>query len=258
MIKVFQQDKTQIKIYDHEIEMANTAGNFVAQHLHNSIREKGKANLIVGTGTSQIRFLEALSKRSLDWEKITVFHLDEYIGISPNHPASFRKYLRDRFINIVQPGKAYFLNGDADDLQAEIERYQKLLKGNPIDIACIGIGENGHIAFNDPPTADFDDPKCIKVVVLDEACRMQQVGEGWFDKMEDVPTRALTLTIPTILESNAICCVVPDQRKAEAVQKTLYGPISTECPASILRNHPNAILFLDKYSSCKLQNESSE
>ena len=174
------------------------------------------------------------------------------MGLSEEHPASFRKYLHERIIDHVQPGDAYFLNGDTENLQAEIKRYEQLLASHPIDVACIGIGENGHIAFNDPPVADFEDPRRVKVVQLDEKSRRQQVGEGWFDTLDEVPEQALSLTIPAIMQSTMISCVVPDQRKADAVYDTLYGPVSTDCPASILRTHPEATLFLDQYSAQRI------
>lgn len=188
----------------------------------------------------------------IEWEKITVFHLDEYRGISSTHPASFRRYLRERILDGVGPRKVYFLDGDAEDVEQEMQRYANALKSHPIDIACIGIGENGHIAFNDPPVADFADPKWVKLVTLDEACKMQQIGEGWFPTMDDVPVQALTLTIPAILSSKTISCVVPDQRKAQAVYNTFHRSISTDCPATILRRHPDTRFFLDQGSASKL------
>ena len=152
-----------------------------------------------------------------------------------------------------KPKEVYYLNGDAEDTEGEVKRYEEKLKEHPIDIACVGIGENGHLAFNDPPVADFNDPKLVKVVELDEACRNQQLGEGWFSTFDEVPKEAITLTISAIMNCNAISCVVPDERKAEAVYNTLYGDIDTKCPGSILRKHPKTILFLDKGSSSKLK-----
>ena len=237
--------------------MGEAAAGFVSQHLHEAIQKNGAANLILATGTSQFSFLEALKKKDIDWEKITVFHLDEYIGISDQHPASFRKYLKERILDEVHPGEIYFLNGDDENLTLVIKNYEKLLDNHPIDVACIGIGENGHIAFNDPPVADFNDPHKVKVVELDIACRMQQLGEGWFPSFEDVPGKALSLTIPAIMKSNAISCFVPDKRKSTAVYNTLYGEITTACPASILRKHPDTILWLDQDSASKIKNVSN-
>ena len=247
-------DSLTVQAYKTAEEMGKAAAKFVADNIQTALDEKGNVNLMLATGASQFTFLDALKNiDSLDWSKITTFHLDEYIGISSDHKASFRKYLHERIIDEVQPKEAYFLNGDVDDISEEVERYEDLLKNHPIDIACIGIGENGHIAFNDPPIADFEDPHLVKVVELDDKSREQQVGEGWFDSIEDVPTQALSLTIPAIMQSNVISCVVPDSRKAGAVHNALYGPISTDCPASVLRTHPNAVLFLDTQSASRLK-----
>ncbi len=233
--------------------MGKAAADFVEEKLVETIDRKGSANLILATGASQFKFLDALKEKDIDWQKITVFHLDEYKGISDTHPASFRKYLKDRILDAVQPRKIYFLNGDAEDVENEMAQYAEALKKHPIDIACIGIGENGHIAFNDPPVADFHDPKLVKLVTLDEACRNQQLGEGWFPTLADVPKQALTLTITAILNCKTISCVVPDERKSEAVYKTLYHKISTACPATILRQHDDSRLFLDRASAAKVE-----
>lgn len=236
--------------------MGKAAAEFVAGNIQSVIEQKGEVDLMLATGASQFMFLDALKNiDSLDWSKITTFHLDEYIGISSHHKASFRKYLHDRIIDEVQPKEAHFLQGDAEDIEAEIKRYEKLLEDHPIDIACIGIGENGHIAFNEPPIADFNDPELVKIVELDNKSRQQQVGEGWFDNLEDVPKQALSLTIPAIMQSKTISCVVPDSRKAQAVHDALYGPIATDCPASILRTHPDTVLFLDKRSASGLKTD---
>lgn len=254
IMQVKKVDTLVIQIYEAAEMMGEAAAEYVAQQVQSVLNEKGHANLMLATGASQFTFLNAFkSIDKLDWSKITTFHLDEYIGLSSDHRASFRKYLHERIIDDVQPKEAYFLNGDVKDIEKEIERYESLLKSHPIDIACIGIGENGHIAFNDPPVADFEDPHLVKTVELDEKCRQQQVGEGWFDNIEEVPKQALSLTIPAIMQSKAISCVVPDSRKAEAIHNTLYGPVDTDCPASILKTHPNAILFLDEQSALGLE-----
>lgn len=172
--------------------------------------------------------------------------------MSDQHPASFRKYLRERILDEVKPAEVNYLAGDAQDIEAVTMRYENLLKTHPIDLACIGIGENGHIAFNDPAVADFNDPRLVKVVELDDACRRQQLGEGWFPTLEDVPREALSLTIPAIMSSKVISCVVPDKRKAAAVYNALYGPVSIACPASILRKHSAVTLFLDLLSAAEL------
>lgn len=253
-IKSFEVDSLTVQIYDSKASMGQAASHYVTEKLIEAISRNGKAHLILATGASQFTFLDAFKQEeAVDWSKITVFHLDEYTGMSDQHPASFRKYLRERILDEVKPGTVHFLNGDAENIEHEIDRYENLLKSHSIDVACIGIGENGHIAFNDPPVADFNDPRLVKVVELDDACRRQQMGEGWFAALDDVPTHALSLTIPAIMKSKTISCVVPDQRKAEAVYNTLYRPIDTVCPATILRRHPQTILFLDNHSASKLE-----
>lgn len=249
MIKGFKSDSLQIKIFENSDALGKAASMAVAQQLNDVIGKKGHANLILATGASQFSFLEHLQNETIDWKKITVFHLDEYLGIPESHPASFRKYLKERILQKVQPGQVHYLEGDAADVNAEASRYETLLKDHPIDLACIGIGENGHIAFNDPPVADFNDPRLVKAVALDQACRMQQLGEGWFPSLDKVPTHALSLTIPAIMSCASISCVAPDERKAKAVYETIRGEISTACPASILRRHPDAVLYLDPYSA---------
>jgi len=238
-----------VRIYPAARSMGQAAADFVAGSINQAIREKGQANLILATGASQFSFLDALQTHEIDWQRVVVFHLDEYKDLPDTHPASFRKYLKERILDEVKPKKVYLLNGDAVDTSAEMERYSQALGNHTIDIACIGIGENGHIAFNDPPVADFDDPRLVKVVRLDEACRQQQLGEGWFPTLADVPREALTLTIPAIMRCKRISCVVPDQRKAVAVKQTLMEAISTKCPASILRTHADTVLFLDEASA---------
>ena len=248
-IKDFKKDNLKVKVYKKTDEMGQSAAIFVADRLNEVIYKKGSANLILATGASQFSFLKYFQKQDLDWEKITVFHLDEYKNLPETHPASFRKYLKERILEIVKPGEVHYLKGDASDIDSEIKRYEDLLKSHPVDVACIGIGENGHIAFNDPPVADFNDPHLVKVVELDDDCRRQQLGEGWFPTFDDVPTHALSLTITAIMNCKTISCVVPDERKAKAVYNTLNQEISTACPATILRNHPDTVLFLDKASA---------
>lgn len=244
----FQKDNLHIHVFPAEQEMGIAAAEFVSRELISVIQKKGTANLILATGTSQFSFLEALKNQYIEWSRITVFHLDEYTGMTDQHPASFRKYLKERILDEVKPGKVCLIPADAEDLDAAMAAYEKLLRSHPADVACIGIGENGHIAFNDPPVADFNDPRLVKLVELEEACRKQQLGEGWFPTLDEVPKFAVTLTIPAILASETISCVVPGKRKARAVKDTLYGNISTACPASILRNHHHAFLFLDRES----------
>lgn len=247
-VKAFSGDRLRVRVYENETDMGMAAASLTESYIRQAIETRGHANLILATGTSQFDFLEALKLKTIGWEKVTVFHLDEYIGLSPDHPASFRRYLKERILDSVSPGRVFLINGDAPDLDSEMAAYSRLLKENPVDIACIGIGENGHIAFNDPPVADFNDPVLVKAVELDHECRMQQLGEGWFPSLEEVPKMAVTLTIPAIMNSGAISCVVPGERKRKAVNNTLYAGISEKCPATILRNHPDATLFLDRLS----------
>lgn len=249
----FQADKLEVKLFETNDILGQAAAKSVAGILQEAIAQRGSANLILATGASQFKFLEHLQKQTIDWQKIIVFHLDEYKDLPETHPASFRKYLKERILEQVNPREVHYLNGDAPDVDAEVIRYEKLLKEHSIDVACIGIGENGHIAFNDPPVADFNDPKLVKVVELDEACRLQQLGEGWFPSLSDVPKEALSLTIPAIMRAKRISCVVPGVQKAKAVFNTLNQEISTECPATILREHPHAILYLDRLSSADLK-----
>jgi glucosamine-6-phosphate deaminase len=255
-LKTTKVDSLNVQVYDTPSSLGKEACDFVTKRVKHSIKKNGHANLLLATGASQFQFLQALQQVDLDWQKITTFHLDEYVGLSEDHKASFRKYLHDRIIDIVRPGEAYFLRGDAEDIRGEIKRYEQLLKSHPIDVACIGIGENGHLAFNDPPVADFGDPKDVKIVELDKKSRQQQVDEGWFNKIDDVPKQALSLTIPAIMRSKVISCVVPEQRKAEAVYRTLNDPVSSVIPATVLRTHPNATLFLDEGSALKLDMSS--
>jgi len=254
MRKTFFKNNLKVEIFDNEKKMGQAAASFVVENLNNTIKIIGYANLILGTGTSQYPLIESLLNEELNWGKINLFHLDEYIGLSDQHPASFRKFLKDRVVDIINPKNVYYLQGDAGDINSEIRRYESLLKSNPIDVACIGIGENGHIAFNDPAFADFNDPELLKIVELDNVCRKQQVGEGWFINIDQVPKTAVTLTIPAIMSSKVLCCTVPAKRKAEAVYNTLIKEINTSCPASIIRKHDNAILFLDDNSSMKILN----
>jgi glucosamine-6-phosphate deaminase len=251
--KSFYRDKLRVEIFEKTEDMGEASATFVADKLYRAIKEKGSANLILGTGASQYPFLDSLFKKKIDWNKINLFHLDEYIGLSDQHPASFRRFLRERIADKVHPLNVHYLNGDAEDINGEIKRYELLLKSHPVDVACIGIGENGHIAFNDPSVADFNDPHYLKVVEMDEACRKQQVGEGWFPTINHVPKEAVTLTITAIMDCKALSCSVPDERKSEAVYNSLTGDISTSCPASILRRHGEARLFLDRFAAMKIQ-----
>lgn len=251
--KTFNKDKLLVKIYPDKDELGKAAAQFVADEIRFKLKMNGSAKIILATGASQFSFLRYLQMEKIDWQNITVFHLDEYIGLGQDHPASFRRYLKERILDHVKPATVNFLNGDAPDPEKEAKRYEELLQREKIDVACIGIGENGHIAFNDPPVADFNDPRLVKKVELDNACRSQQMGEGWFPSLNDVPSHALSLTVPAIMRAEVISCVVPDERKARAVYDAIHGAISTACPASILRTHPSAVLFLDRAAASGLK-----
>lgn len=239
-------------IHQNKSDLGLAAAKCVLEKIESILEEKESIRLILATGTSQFSFLEALLHEAIDWTKITVFHLDEYVGLSNLHPASFRNYLHERILKHVTPRAIFYLNGDAPSMKVVCETYTQELKKAPIDIACIGIGENGHLAFNDPPVAQFDDPQWVKQVTLDAHCRQQQLDEGWFPSLEKVPKEALTLTLPAIMASNYISCVVPERRKAKAVYDALHGPLDTSCPASILRTHPQVDLHLDLESAALL------
>ena len=230
--------------------LGKKAAQMGAELIRKAILDKGKANIIVATGASQFEMLNELVKENIDWSLVTAFHLDEYIGLSEIHPASFRKYLKERFADIVSPKEFIYVNGNTDP-DEECIRLGKLISKHPIDVAFVGIGENSHLAFNDPP-ADFETEEAYLVVILNEACRRQQMGEGWFSTISDVPEKAISMSIKQIIKSKAIICSVPDLRKAEAVKKTVEGSISPAIPASIMRRHEAAWLFLDKDSASML------
>jgi len=236
-------------VYQTSGEMAAAAASSAAEAIKNAIKTKGRANIILATGASQIEMLGCLTRRrraeGVDWAEVTMFHLDEYIGLVPEHPAGFGKYLRERFVEKVEGLKAaHFVAGDAEDPKQECERIGRVIAEHPIDVALIGIGENGHLAFNDPP-ADFETDEPYIIVELDEKCRKQQLGEGWFESLEQVPGRAISMSIRQILKSAFLVVTVPDERKAEAVKNALEGPITPACPASILQQHGNCRIFLD-------------
>lgn len=237
-----------------KLDMAQKAADMAADKIRKAISENGVARIIVATGASQFEFLEALVKEpGIDWTKVTGFHLDEYVGIPVTHKASFRGYMRERLVaRTPQPMKVFNeVNGEAADQDAEVARLEALIRAAPIDVACVGIGENGHLAFNDPP-ADFDTNRAYKVVPLDHKCRMQQVGEGWFPSIDDVPTQAFSMTIKQIMWSRSIVCTCPDARKADAVKGAVEGPVTNVLPSSILQMHPDCGMFLDPASAEKL------
>lgn len=235
----------QISIHPNKDEMAQAAASEAAGRLKQAIAQKGSATFIAATGASQLGFLAALtSDPEIDWPKTTMFHLDEYIGLPESHPASFHQVLEEHLIGRVHPGVVHIIRGNVPDAESECRRLGELLVDVEIDVAFVGIGENGHLAFNDPP-ADFETEEAFIVVNLDEACRLQQVGEGWFDSLLDVPDRAISMSIMQIMRSKTIICTVPDHRKAQAVRDCFSGRVSPMHPASILQLHKNASVHLD-------------
>ena len=226
-------------------QLGAVAGSTAAQMIWYAIEKNGHANIILATGTSQFETLNHLVTEDIDWGKVTMFHLDEYIGLPESSPASFRHYLKERFIEKVAPLKEiYLVNGEAEPV-TECRRLGEIIQHNPIDVALVGIGENGHLGFNDPP-ADFDTAEPFIIVDLDEKCRRQQYGEGWFKTISDVPRTAITMSVKQIMKSEKIICSVPDKRKAEAVRDCFENPVSSLYPASILQTHGECTCFLDK------------
>jgi len=240
-----------IKCFDDKKEMARVAADQAAFILRDTIQKQGKARLIAATGAAQFEFLEALTTLpAIDWKRVEMFHLDEYIGLPKTHPASFCRFLKERLIQKTGMVHYHLLNGDEDPAEV-IRRTGEALQSEPIDVAFVGIGENGHLAFNDPP-ADFETEEPYIMVTLDEPCRRQQLGEGWFDSLADVPRRAISMSVRQILKTKQILCIVPDARKANAVKACFDGEISPLAPASILRTHPNTTVYLDKNSAALL------
>ncbi len=249
-MRSFAVERLKVEIFSERKALGEAAGQAVAGKMMDLLKEKEKLYMVFAAAPSQNELLDALSQSpGIDWGRVVAFHLDEYVGLPSEAPQNFGYYLKVRLFDKVHPGKVHYINGMAKDLEAECKYYSSLLKDHPLDIACVGIGENGHLAFNDPPVANFNDPQSVKVVDLDIASRQQQVHDGCFKDFESVPKKAITLTIPLILSSHFIFCVVPAPTKAEAVRKTLTESVSTACPATILRRHENAILFLDQDSA---------
>ena len=241
-----------IRIFKSKQELGQAAAADAARVIRQAIAERGRAYLIAATGASQFEFLDALAREpDIDWAKTTFFHLDEYVGLPESHPASFRKYLKERIVDRVHPGVFNFVDGEAPDPASECRRVGDLISSCTIDAAFVGIGENGHLAFNDPP-ADFDTAEPYIVVHLDEACRRQQLGEGWFSSLEEVPRKAISMSIRQILKSENILCIVPDKRKAKAVRDSLEDDVGPNHPASVLQQHPRTTIYLDADSASLL------
>lgn len=251
--KSFYVDHLLVEVYASEMEMSESVAKITHQYLQNLLDKQDTVAILLATGNSQIRFLEALiALEGIDWSRIILFHLDEYLGITSDHPASFRRYLRERVEEKVCPQQFYYIAGDTLQPIAECDRYTRLLENQPIDLCFLGIGENGHLAFNDPSVADFQDPAKVKLVKLDDVNRQQQVNTAYFANLADVPQYAFTVTIPMICTAKKIICLAPATRKAQVVKTLLTGNITTNCPASILRQQPQATLFLDVNSASLL------
>jgi len=249
IMKQFDLDRLHVAVFDTRKAMGDAAGHDAAEAIRKALSEKDTINVMFAAAPSQNETLAALlSEEGIAWNRINAFHMDEYVGLSENHPAGFRNFLK-RAIFDKKPFKSVnLLNGNAEDPEKEAARYSQLLKDNPLDVCLLGIGENGHIAFNDPPVADFNDKTFVKIVELEQRCREQQVHDGCFEKLEQVPTHALTVTIPGLVQAKAMFCSVPAATKAEAVYKLVNRDISEACPCTILRRHENAYFYADKDS----------
>lgn len=252
-VTVFQKEKLLVKIVPDRKEMGIVAANEAAERIIKMQGEKDELNMIFAAAPSQNEFIEHLiANKSIEWNRINAFHMDEYIGLADDAPQRFGNFLKDRIFSRVPFKSVNYINGLAEDIDEECKRYSNLLEKYPADIICLGIGENGHIAFNDPGVADFNDDKLVKVADLDLVCRQQQVNDKCFDELDEVPKQALTLTIPALLRGKYLFCIVPAKTKAQAVYNTINGEISEDCPATILRTKENVTLYLDADSSSLL------
>jgi glucosamine-6-phosphate deaminase len=248
-LREFHTDLLQVSIHRTNVAMGQSAATDIAAELRTRLENQDRVRMIFAAAPSQDTMLEALSDaENIDWSRVIAFHMDEYVGLDPAAPQGFGNYLRERLFDRVRPDRVELINGNAEPV-SESGRYGQLIGAEPIDIVCLGIGENGHIAFNEPDVADFADPVLAKVVELDQRSRQQQVNDGCFAELSDVPERAITLTIPALTGGQKLFCVVPGATKAEAVRTVLEGPVSTACPATVLRNHPGCRLYLDADSA---------
>lgn len=249
-MKTFIKDKLTVEIFETRKQMGEKAANDIAKKFNELIDIKGEINVIWAAAPSQNDVLKALTlNKDIKWNKINAFHMDEYIGLSKDAPQGFGNFLKDHIFGLVPFKSVNYIDVSATDAEKEADRYAEVLSKQKIDVVVLGIGENGHIAFNDPPVADFNDKKAVKPVKLDEVCRQQQVNDGCFKSINDVPTHAITLTVPTLFNANYLFCIVPAPTKANAVYETINGTIDEHCPATVLRLHDNAKLYLDNESS---------
>ena len=252
-MKIFTKDKLTVKVYDSRTEMGRNAAKEIKEKIKELLSVKSEINMIFAAAPSQNEVLAALAAdNDIEWGRINAFHMDEYIGLDKNAPQGFGNFLKEHLFGLVPFKSVNYINISATDPEAESERYAALLESNPTDIVVLGIGENGHVAFNDPPVADFNDKRLIKPVKLDEVCRNQQVNDGCFESIDKVPTHALSITVPRLVSAPALFCIVPAKTKAWAVRETLNGSIDEHCPASILRIRDGATLYLDPDSASLL------
>ena len=253
-MKTLQVDSLQVRIHPTQDEMAADVAREARQILVDALEHQPTASVIFAAANSQIQALDAvIALGGIDWSRVVMLHMDEYLGLDEQHSASFRRFLRERVEQRLKPRAFHYIQGEAPEPLSECARYTRLLRAQPIDLCLLGIGENGHLAFNDPPVANFNDPHDVKLVKLDEACRQQQVGEGHFPNLAAVPQYAFTLSIPALCSAKRMLCIVPERRKAAAVEAALCGPITTACPASFLRKQAHCTLFLDAESAGGIQ-----
>ncbi len=250
-------DRLAVEVHETRESLGLAAARAAAAYIRDTIAAQGKARVIFACAPSQDDFLAALADRratgvTVDWSKVTAFHMDEYVGLSADDPRSFRHYLRSHLLSRIGIGTFYPIDADESDVSSVCARYEELLSAEPIDLICLGIGENGHIAFNDPAVAEFEDKRLVKQVVLDSLCRQQQVNDGCFASLDQVPSSAISLTIPVFRRARRLSVHVPGSRKAEAIRAALEGDIGSECPASILRVHPHATLYIDGDAAARL------
>ena len=249
-MKAYKVDKLSVEIYENRMLMGEAAERDIKAKMAELLKEKAEINMIFAAAPSQNDVLKALVEdKEIEWNRVNAYHMDEYIGLDKNAPQGFGNFLKEHIFGLVPFKSVNYIDITATDPEKEAERYGKLLDENPTDIVIMGIGENGHIAFNDPPVADFKDKRTVKPVKLDEVCRQQQVNDGCFESIDKVPTHAMTLTVPTLVKAPYLFCIVPASTKAKSVYETLNGSIDEDCPASILRTHDNAKLYLDNESS---------
>lgn len=248
-IKRFAVDELFVEVLQSEEALGRAAASQAAAVVRTAVAERGDARVVVATGNSQFAFTDALADEDVPWDRTTVFHMDEYVGLDRGHSASFRRWIRERIEQPFGPASVEYIDGDAPDTKAECDRYERLLRAAPIDLTCIGIGENGHLAFNEPFEADFDDPRWVRVTTLSPESRAQQVGEGHFADVDAVPPTAISMTVPALLAARHVQACVPERRKAAAVAATLNDDITTACPATALRRTPHATLYLEPASA---------